>query len=155
MHAQPPAPAQQCRYHASDLMLRPDAGMPLLKGGRALTCRSTGIAAAVHSLGGLLPGLGRCLMSQVVHASCTSNTCHCWLSYLSLHSMPLQHADSSTCARAGSIDRCGCRAKEILEDVAAAGRLGDGAQGAKVVYAQTDSLFAHLPNATAAQVCQS
>lgn len=40
------------------------------------------------------------------------------------------------------------RAKEILEDLAAGGRLGPSAKGARVVYAQTDSLFAHLPNAT-------
>ena len=45
-----------------------------------------------------------------------------------------------------------CRAKEILEDLAAAGHLGARAEAAKVVYAQTDSLFAHLPHATQAEV---
>jgi len=47
-------------------------------------------------------------------------------------------------------------ARETLEAVAAQGKLGKAGRGGKVIYAQTDSIFASFPNATteeAIQVC--
>ncbi len=47
-------------------------------------------------------------------------------------------------------------ARETLEAVAAQGKLGKAGWGGKVIYAQTDSIFASFPNATteeAIQVC--
>ncbi|KAK9810365.1 hypothetical protein WJX72_009511 [[Myrmecia] bisecta] len=49
-----------------------------------------------------------------------------------------------------------CRkAREVLEASAAAGALGPHAAGAKVIYGQTDSLFAHFPQASAGQAIQA
>ncbi|KAK9805765.1 hypothetical protein WJX73_007272 [Symbiochloris irregularis] len=62
----------------------------------------------------------------------------------------VQLADSCLALGAASCRR----AKEILEDLAASGRLGPSAKGAKVVYAQTDSLFAHLPHASPLEALQ-
>jgi len=48
-------------------------------------------------------------------------------------------------------------ARETLEGVAAQGKLGKAGRGGKVIYAQTDSIFASFPNATteeAIQVCK-
>ena len=46
------------------------------------------------------------------------------------------------------------RARETLEAVAAQGKLGPAGQGGKVIYAQTDSIFASFPNATPEQAIQ-
>lgn len=40
-------------------------------------------------------------------------------------------------------------ARETLEAVAEQGKLGPAGRGAQVIYAQTDSIFASFPNATA------
>ena len=45
-------------------------------------------------------------------------------------------------------------ARETLEAVAAQGKLGQAGRGAKVIYAQTDSIFASFPNATAQEAIQ-
>lgn len=45
-------------------------------------------------------------------------------------------------------------ARETLEAVAAEGKLGQAGRGAKVIYAQTDSVFASFPNATAQEAIQ-
>ena len=48
-------------------------------------------------------------------------------------------------------------ARETLEAAAAQGKLGKAGRGGKVIYAQTDSIFASFPNATteeAIQVCK-
>ena len=41
---------------------------------------------------------------------------------------------------------------QVAEETAASGEMGPAAQGLRVVYAQTDSLFVHVPNATSSQV---
>eukprot|EP00803_Ostreobium_quekettii_P009207 evm.model.scf_772EXC.4 EVM.evm.TU.scf_772EXC.4 scf_772EXC:31453-42840(-) len=43
------------------------------------------------------------------------------------------------------------RSREIVEDLAALGALGPGARGARVIYAQTDSLFILFPEASVAE----
>ena len=45
-------------------------------------------------------------------------------------------------------------ASKTLEAVAAQGKLGKAGLGAKVIYAQTDSVFASFPNATTEQALQ-
>lgn len=45
-------------------------------------------------------------------------------------------------------------ARETLEAVAKAGKLGPAGHGAKVIYAQTDSIFASFPAATMQQALQ-
>ena len=45
-------------------------------------------------------------------------------------------------------------ARETLEEVARAGKLGPAGQGAHVIYAQTDSIFASFPAATTQQALQ-
>lgn len=45
-------------------------------------------------------------------------------------------------------------ARETLEAVAAEGKLGQAGRGAKVIYAQTDSIFASFPHATAQEAIQ-
>ena len=45
-------------------------------------------------------------------------------------------------------------ARETLEAVASQGKLGPAGLGAKVIYAQTDSIFASFPNATTEQAIQ-
>ena len=45
-------------------------------------------------------------------------------------------------------------ARETLEAAAGQGKLGQAGRGAKVIYAQTDSIFASFPNATAQEAIQ-
>lgn len=45
-------------------------------------------------------------------------------------------------------------ARETLEAVAAQGKLGAAGRGGRVIYAQTDSIFASFPNATTEQAIQ-
>lgn len=45
-------------------------------------------------------------------------------------------------------------ARETLEAVAEQGKLGRAGRGARVIYAQTDSIFASFPNATAQEAIQ-
>ena len=50
----------------------------------------------------------------------------------------------------------GCRhAIKLAEQAAAAGELGPAAKDLRVIYAQTDSLFAHAPHATPSQVLRA
>ena len=41
---------------------------------------------------------------------------------------------------------------QVAEETAARGDMGPAAKGLRVVYAQTDSLFVHMPHATPEQV---
>ena len=59
----------------------------------------------------------------------------------------MQLADSCLALGAASCRR----AREVLEESAAAGLLGPTAFGARVIYAQTDSLFVTFPGADAAE----